>query len=365
MHGVTRVASGAALCCAAALWLLASAPAAQADSFAARIAALSEPAGYFDTDNLISNERSYLHVAGALEAAAVPGGAYVGVGPDQNFSYIAIARPSLAVIIDVRRDNLLLHLLFKALFEIAGTRVEYLTLLSGRAPPGTLEGWRARPIDALVGYVDAAPRLGPAARAALDARIIAAVRGFGVPLSDADYGTIRRFHRRFIDDGLSLRFNSTGRPPQRDYPSYRDLLVERDRAGVPRSFLASEAAFQFVKSLQARHLVIPVVGDLSGPTALRAVGDFLRARRAPLVALYASNVEFYLFGDGRFDRFVDNLGRLPRADSAVIVRSAFRGGVRIEPGYNSASLAQPMAALLDGYAQGRFRRYTELLAASK
>ena len=28
--------------------------------FAAQIASLSEPAGYFDTDNLISNERSYL-----------------------------------------------------------------------------------------------------------------------------------------------------------------------------------------------------------------------------------------------------------------------------------------------------------------
>ena len=55
-------------------------------TFAARVAQLSEPGGYFDTDNLISNERSYLHVVPALRAAGLAGGAYIGVGPDQNFS---------------------------------------------------------------------------------------------------------------------------------------------------------------------------------------------------------------------------------------------------------------------------------------
>src|SRR5579862_258058 len=84
-------------------------------SFAAEIERLSERGGTFDTDNLISNERAYLDVIPALAARGVTGGAYVGVGPDQNFSYIARIRPSVAFIIDVRRDNLLLQLLFKAL----------------------------------------------------------------------------------------------------------------------------------------------------------------------------------------------------------------------------------------------------------
>ena len=56
--------------------------------------------------------------------AGVTGGAYIGVGPDQNFSYIARIRPSVAYIIDIRRDNLLLHLLFKALFARAPDRVD-------------------------------------------------------------------------------------------------------------------------------------------------------------------------------------------------------------------------------------------------
>src|SRR5215207_7700196 len=90
----------------------AQAPALSDSAFAALVARLSEPGGYFDTDNLISNESSYLHAVGRLRAlrGAGPTGAYVGVGPDQNFSYIAAARPKVAFIVDIRRDNLLQHL---------------------------------------------------------------------------------------------------------------------------------------------------------------------------------------------------------------------------------------------------------------
>ena len=45
------------------------------------------------------------------------GGVYVGVGPNQNFTYIAAIRPELAFIVDIRRQNLLEHLLFKVLTE--------------------------------------------------------------------------------------------------------------------------------------------------------------------------------------------------------------------------------------------------------
>src|SRR5258708_1271179 len=101
-------------------WLtVARAQSAVAPSFAALVEHLSEPGGDFGGDNLISNEQSYLHVMPALERAHVNGGAFVGVGPDQNFSYIAQIKPAIAYIIDIRRDNLLLHLPFKALFAEA------------------------------------------------------------------------------------------------------------------------------------------------------------------------------------------------------------------------------------------------------
>jgi hypothetical protein len=334
--------------------------------FAARIEALSEPAGYFDTDNLISNERSFLHVAPALREMARrgSGGVYLGVGPDQNFSYIAHARPSLAILIDVRRDNLLLHLLFKAIFAEARSRVDYLALLTGRQPPAAGTDWSQRPVDALVTYIDAAPRLNDAAVTALRGRMTSLIRGFGVAMSDADRSTIDRFHRRFIDDGLGLQFNSAGRAPQYDYPTYRDLLLEIDRQGVRQSFLASEADFQFVKGLQARHQVIPIVGNLAGAKALASVAKFLAASNLKVTAFYTSNVEFYLFRDGSFPGFVANLGRLPHDPGSVIVRSVFQAGgagVARVPGYNSASLTQNIDALLSGYAKGQFRQYSELI----
>jgi hypothetical protein len=334
--------------------------------FAARIEALSEPAGYFDTDNLISNERSFLHVAPALREMARrgAGGAYLGVGPDQNFSYIAHARPALAILVDVRRDNLLLHLLFKAIFAEARSRVEYLALLTGRQPPAAGTDWSQRPVDALVTHIDAAPRLTDAGVTALRGRLAAVIRGFGVAMSDADRSTIDRFHRRFIDAGLGLQFNSTGRAPQYDYPTYRDLLLEVDRQGVRQSFLASESDFQFVKGLHARHQVIPIVGNLAGSKALASVAKFLAASNLKVTALYTSNVEFYLFRDGSFPAFVANLGRLPHDSGSVIVRSVFPAGgagVARVPGYNSASLTQNIDALLTGYAKGQFRQYAELI----
>lgn len=130
---------------------------AQPDSvFAALHARVSEPGGYFDTDNLISNESGYLKVMGALEARAPAAGAYAGVSPGQNFSYIAAIRPRLAFIVDIRRDNTLHHLLLKALMERAPTRIEFLAGLHGRAPPSDPAAWRERDIEEILDWIEAA-----------------------------------------------------------------------------------------------------------------------------------------------------------------------------------------------------------------
>src|SRR6185503_16574671 len=115
-------------------------------------------------------ERSYLDVVPALKAAGVAGGAYIGVGPDQNFSYIAQVRPAIAFIVDIRRDNLLLHLLFKALFTSAQNRVEYVSLLTGRPPPGHPETWQDASLERIVAYIDGTRPL-PAAGPPLDRRL--------------------------------------------------------------------------------------------------------------------------------------------------------------------------------------------------
>jgi hypothetical protein len=330
-------------------------------TFAASVANLSERGGYFDTDNLISNERSYLQVVSDLKRRSVHGGAYIGVGPDQNFSYISEVRPAIAFIIDVRRDNLLLHLLFKALFELSGTRIEYLAYLTGRPLPPAVNGWRQAPIDRLAGYIDKTPASTDAITARRQ-RIDDALRRTGVPLSPEDLQTITAFHRRFIDDGLSLRFNSTGRPPQLYYPTYRDLLLETDAAGNQANYLAAEESFQFVKSLQSHDRIVPVIGDISGPTALQAVGRAIAARGERLSVFYVSNVEFYLFGQGAYPRFVTNLRGIPRSKGAVLIRSVFgRYSSFGRPGDASQSQVHALDELLGGYDDGRYRSYGELV----
>jgi hypothetical protein len=326
--------------------------AAQPATFAAQVATLSEPPGYFDTDNLISNERSYLEVVPALQRGR--GGAYIGVGPDQNFSYMAAARPSVAFIVDIRRDNLLLHLLFKALFSLSRTRLEYLALLFGRPVPAQIDDWRRVPVDGLVRYVD--DTAADATRVdALRARVTGHVRASGLPLSREDLATIDRFHRRFIADGLGLRFHSTGRAPQSYYPTYRELLLARDPAGRQSNYLASEEAFQFVRSLQTRDLVIPVVGDLSGSHALSAIGRLVRTRGERLSTFYVSNVEQYLFRNGAFPRFVENLSRMPYDERTLIIRSVFGGWE------GSSSHVQAVAELLRDATSGRIRGYRDLI----
>jgi len=162
--------------------------------------------------------------------------------------------------------------------------------------------------------------------------------------------------------GLSLRFQSAGRPPQWNYPTYRDLLTDSDSTGRRGSFLATEDAYQFVRGLEERDLVIPLVGDLSGPSALANVGKAIAQRGEKLSAFYVSNVEFYLFRDGSFGRFVANLTRIPHAGNAVLIRSFF-GPARLtpaRPGDNSVSQLQTVDDLLRDVAAGKVRSYGDL-----
>jgi hypothetical protein len=326
---------------------------------------LSEPGGYFDTDNLISNEASYLHVVGALEQGGIRGGAYLGVGPDQNFSYIAAVRPEIAFIVDVRRDNLLQHLLFKALFAAADDRLEYLCLLVGRPVPPDRDRWRDSSVTALARYVDTVgvrPAVGQAARDT----VASLVGRFGVPLSDEDRATIARVHETFIDAGLDLRFRSHGRRPRPHYPTLRRLLLETDRRGRQASYLATEARWQVVHELQERDGIVPVVGDLAGDHALAAVAEWLRTAEIPVTAFYTSNVEFYLIGDGRFDRYAANVARLPIADRSVLIRSFFgRNFGYTHPeavsGYFSVQLVQDMHDFVETVRAGGYRSYLDLV----
>jgi hypothetical protein len=333
-------------------------------TFAGLVARLSEPGGFFDSDNLISNETSYLHVITRLEDAGVRGGAYIGVGPDQNYSYLAAIRPVVAYMMDIRRDNALQHLLFKALFVRSRTRVEFLSRWLGRRVPASIEAWRERPITEILAWIDSTA-LDSASAAAERRQTLRAVESFGVPLDARDRETILRFHATFMNEGLALRFTSFNRFSGAGYPTLRRLILERDLDGAMRSYLVKEGDWQFVRAMHVNNRIIPVVGDLAGPTALAAIGRDVRERSLLVTALYTSNAEMYVWRDGGFPAFATTVTKLPLASNGVIIRSFFdrsgsghRLGVR---GHVSVQLLQRFSDFVRFFRANAFATYHDLI----
>jgi hypothetical protein len=282
------------------------------DEFWRLSTSLSEAPGHFEQDNLVSNEALFAQFAQMLHTR---GGAYVGVGPEQNFSYIARVEPALAFIVDIRRENLHLHLMYKALFAISGDRTGFLSRLFSRPrPPSVTRDTDVADLFAAFTHV-------PASTALFDETIqlvrheLLATRQ--LPLREHDMGSIEATLRAFLRDGPDIRYGR-GMPPSRTRPTYRALMTERDLRGQPQSYLATDAAFARVKTLQQQNRVIPVTGDFAGRHALRAIGDVMRQQQLTLSVFYASNVEVYLSRDQR-RAFCESLASLPHDDTTYFI----------------------------------------------
>ncbi len=286
---------------------------------------LSEPNGYFQSDNLVSNETQFQHVMPELAKVARPGRVYLGVGPEQNFSYIAALEPAMVFIVDVRRGNLHLHLMYKALFELSADRAELVSrLFSKKRPDGLTPRSSAQDIFAAFEKVETNEELYKSNVAAITDHL---VKTRGLHLPEADLKGIEYVYYQFFWYGPSIQYWSTGANGRggRTAPTFADLMMGDDGAGRARSFLATEESFSFVKGLEARNLVVPVVGDFGGPKALRGVGDYVRAHGATISAFYLSNVEQYLGRNGTWGHFCGNVATMPLDESSTFIRSVRNG----------------------------------------
>jgi len=336
-------------------------------SFAALVARLSENAGYFDSDNIISNEESYLQITTQLAKVGTRGGVYVGVGPDQNFSYVALIRPSIAFMLDIRRDNLLEHLFYKSLFALSRNRTEFLCRLFGKPVPRDIEKWNGRQLGPVLVYLDRTPT---DSAAVAETRRLSTERiaSYAVPLDAHDRAMIERYRAEFIADGLDTRYSSIGRNNRLDYPTFRQLMIATDRNGRAASYLAEEEPFQFVRSMEARDLIVPVVGNVAGDKAVKAIGQYANEHHLTLSAFYLSNVEQYLLGrDGGFDEYARNVVALPRDSASVIIRSYFGRLGMVHPlyvpgpGNISTSMIETVDSFAKRYAGGELRGYADLV----
>ena len=329
--------------------------------FVRLMSSLSETEGYFDTDNLVSNERAYLKILPELRRQNVSGGAYVGVGPDQNYSYIASLKPRIAVIVDIRRKNALQHLYFKALFKLSSNRSQYLERLFGRRVQPPVGDPKGEGISRLLRAIDASSPDKSFANEKL-AEAIREVSSWGCELSAGDLESIRDIAGAFIANGPDLKFSSYYRPPRSYYPSYRQLLEETDADGEQANFLASEESFLLIRKMQSENRIIPVVGDLAGDHALLQTGEELRRRGIKVTCLYVSNVEYYLFGGQSWSAYVRNIGKLPLDSNAFLIRSyAQYRRPAATPGYYMGTIVQPVGQFLADETVGKNTSYWSLI----
>jgi hypothetical protein len=338
---------------------LESLPAAE---FSRLIRELSDDGGYFRSDNFTSNETAYLTVVDTLKRLGASGGAYLGVGPEQNFTYIAKIRPRIAFIVDIRRQAIIQHLMYKAVFHLSPDRVQFFSRLLSKPLPK--DNWLKpdAPIAEIVAFFS---------QAATDEKTyaanLAAVRKtieeeFQFPLSPEDLKSLDYVYKNFRDDGLDISYrmdDSRGGY----FPTLKELILQTDLNNKLGNYLVSDDDYDFVRNMHRRNLIIPVVGDFAGKKALRAVGDYLRKNGFTVTAFYTSNVEQYLFQNEVFAGFVENVRTLPIDDRSLFIRSAtgrFPHPARL-PNHRASTLLQQIKLFLKDFDEGRYQSYFDLV----
>lgn len=337
-----------------------------ASEFARLIRDLSEPGGSFHSDNLVSNETSFLYITDKLKQLSAPGGAYLGVGPEQNFTYIARVRPRIAFIVDIRHQAAMQHLMYKALFHLAPDRVQFLSrLLSRPLVKGKAPGTTA-PITEILDYLGNTP-VDEKFHAATLAEISKLIqKDYQYPLSEAEQKDLQYIFDSFRDNGLETTYQSRYGYQRSYFPTMKDLILQTDLHGQYGHFLTSNDDYEFVRNLQLKNLIVPVTGDFAGDKAFAAIGDYLRKKGLVVSAFYTSNVEQYLFQNRVFEAFVANVRKLPINDRSLFIRAAVaRGGHPAgRPGHRLTTLLQRVTVFLNDFAEGRYPSYWSLVTTN-
>jgi hypothetical protein len=323
------------------------------DAFWQFVESASEAGGTFESENWISNETGVQSVIPRLQQLTKPGGVYIGVGPEQNFTYIAALRPKIAFIIDIRRQNTLQHLVYKVLFEISPDRAAFLSRLFSRTQPAGLT--ERSTVDELFAAYSAGAASNAVFGDTLQAIKSTLLEEHRFALTADDLRTIEHLLTVFRDFGPGVNYNS-GRTDGvvTELPSYAALMTARDSQGQQRSYLATEDSYRSLRDLQLRNLVVPITGDFAGPTAIRSVGQYLKEHGATVSAFYVSNVEGVLFrstSDG-LKAFYDNTATLPIEAASTFIRSRNAGGP-LQPGGMPFTFLTPIAETLAAFKGGR------------
>jgi hypothetical protein len=301
----------------------------------------------------VSNELRFQTVVPALVKAAVPGRVYVGVGSEQNFTYIAAVKPAMVFIVDIRRGNLDLHLIYKALFEMSADRAEFVSKLFSRPKPASLTA-ASTVSDIFFAYSTIPPSQALYDQNLKDIKSHLMTK-HGFKLSNGDLSGIDFVYRAWFSSGPEISYQLTGSRGAGGTPTYAQLMTTDDGQGTKRSYLATDDSFRFIKDLHTRNLIVPLVGNFGGPKALRAVAAYLKEKKAVVSAFYTSNVEQYLRQDGIWDNFCRSISTFPLDATSTFIRSERGGfmGAIVTGGVNFSSGILPIQPELSRCAAAR------------
>src|SRR5215467_3117277 len=234
----------------------------------------SEAGGDYQFENFVSNEISYQEVLPALSRLAKPGGVYFGVASEQNFTYIDVVRPKVAFIFDVRRQNTLQLLMYKALFEMADNRADFVSLLFSRKRPAGLDAnSSAEALFQAIAEAKPDPQLYARTLQAIKDRLI---RQHRFALSPDDQQKIEYIFNVFFRGGPRMDYGFASTAPNPYVPSYHMLAVSNDGRGKNWVYLAREESYKHIREMQQNNLIVPLVGDFTGLKAIRAVAQYVR-----------------------------------------------------------------------------------------
>ena len=327
----------------------------------ALIESISEVTGDFPSDNYVSNETSYLDVAPVLRGPKFQGKAYVGVGPEQNFTYAALMHAPVVFVVDIRRQNMLEHLVFRSCFERAETRQKFAACLISRPlPDQPAERGKAMTWDEIADSLGASASSQELADKTVG-ETVRLMERLGWTVNKGDRRSVEKVVRSFRDKGFGLTYEMVG--SGRKYPTWRTIAGTRDPEGNQTGFLGNEEYYQYIRDLEMANRVVPVVGDFGGQKALKAVGAELKARGFVLGVFYTSNVEQYLFEPGTYAKFADNVRTMPGDGESHFVRVWFDQGRKHpdqKPGHRTTTLAMPLAPWLDRAASKPYRSYWDV-----
>jgi hypothetical protein len=278
----------------------------------------SEPGGAFPYENFVSNEAAYQVVLPEVMRTVKTGGVYLGVAPEQNFSYVAALKPKVAFIIDIRRQNLVELLMYKALFEMSPTRGDFLSKLFSRRTDD-LGGTVLAPAP-LLSLINSARPDQEMYKETLQAIRDRLTKQHQFKLTADDIQKIDYIFNVFFRGGPRMDYAYASRSPNSSVPSFYNLMTSTDGRGQNWAFLANEENYKFVRDMQLKNLIIPVVGDFAGPKAIKAIGQYLKDHKALVTVFYISNVEDYL--EPVWTNYRSNLAALPVEENGLFIRFA-------------------------------------------